>query len=151
MLARTAITRSRPVARTRRFNSTQSGGQSSQSSPRSKAINEERKNTGIIVGSVALGALGLFYFLQNRGKKDAKWNEQEAAKDKQKQQQRQQKDVDAEHKATKEGVRAVRESNAWCDTVGRDMGPHKATDWICPERDRTEIALDELWNPPPPI
>ncbi|EKC97217.1 hypothetical protein A1Q2_08499 [Trichosporon asahii var. asahii CBS 8904] len=104
MLARTAITRSRPVARTRRFNSTQSGGQSSQSSPRSKAINEERKNTGIIVGSVALGALGLFYFLQNRGKKDAKWNEQEAAKDKQKQQQRQQKDVDAEHKATKEGV-----------------------------------------------
>lgn len=61
----------------------------------------QQLTAGIIVGGVALGALGLFYFLQNRGKKDAKWNEQEAAKDKQRQQQRQQKDVDAEHKATK--------------------------------------------------
>lgn len=57
--------------------------------------------TGIIVGTVALGALGVFYFLQNRGKKDAKWNEQEAAKDKATRQQRQQADVNAEHKATK--------------------------------------------------
>lgn len=50
---------------------------------------------GLIIGGVGLLALGTFYWMNQRGKEDAKKNDAKA------EQLRQQRDVAAEHKATK--------------------------------------------------